>query len=32
MGLTRPRFEQLNTIITNFSDPITVLNKGSTLG
>jgi hypothetical protein len=30
MGLTRPRFEQLNTIITNFTDPISVLNKGST--
>jgi len=30
MPLTRPRFEQLNTIITNFTDPISVLNKGST--
>lgn len=31
MPLTRPRFEQLNTIITNFTDPISVLNKGSSL-
>lgn len=31
MPLTRPRFEQLNTIVTNFTDPISVLNKGSTL-
>ena len=31
MGLTRPRFEQLNTIVTTVSDPILVLNKGSTL-
>jgi hypothetical protein len=30
MPLTRPRFEQLNTIVTNFTDPISVLNKGST--
>ena len=31
MGLTRPRFEQINSIITTISDPITVLNQGSTL-
>ena len=31
MPLTRPRFEQLNTIVTNFTDPISVLNKGSSL-
>jgi hypothetical protein len=30
MGLTRPRFEQINSIITTISDPITVLNQGST--
>ena len=31
MGLTRPRFEQINSIITTISDPITVLNQGATL-
>ena len=31
MPLTRPRFEQINSIITTISDPITVLNQGSTL-
>jgi hypothetical protein len=31
MGLTRPRFEQINSIITTISDPITVLNQGSSL-
>ena len=31
MGLTRPRFEQNNSIITTISDPITVLNQGATL-
>jgi hypothetical protein len=30
MPLTRPRFEQINSIITTISDPITVLNQGST--
>jgi hypothetical protein len=31
MGLTRLRFEQINSIITTISDPITVLNQGATL-
>jgi hypothetical protein len=31
MGLTRPTAAQLNTIVTSISDPITVLNRGSTL-
>jgi len=31
MGLTRPTAAQINTVITTISDPITVLNKGSTL-
>ena len=31
MPLTRPRFEQINSIVTTISDPITVLNQGSTL-
>ena len=31
MGLTRPTVKQLNTVITEISDPISVLNKGSTL-
>ena len=31
MGLTRPTVAQLNTVITEISDPISVLNKGSTL-
>jgi hypothetical protein len=30
MGLTRPTATQLNTIITSISDPLSVLNKGST--
>jgi len=30
MGLTRPTAAQINTVITTISDPITVLNKGST--
>lgn len=30
MALIRPRFSQLNTIVTSIDDPITVLNKGST--
>ena len=31
MGLTRPTVAQLNTVVTEISDPISVLNKGSTL-
>ena len=31
MGLTRPPAAQINTVITTINDPITVLNKGSTL-
>jgi hypothetical protein len=31
MGLTRPRFSQFDTTISSISDPITVLNKSSTL-
>ena len=31
MGLTRPTAAQINTVITTINDPITVLNKGSTL-
>jgi hypothetical protein len=31
MGLTRPRFSQFDTTISSISDPVTVLNKGSTL-
>ena len=31
MPLTRPSAAQINTVITTISDPITVLNKGSTL-
>jgi hypothetical protein len=31
MGLTRPTAAQINTVITTISDPITVLNQGSTL-
>ena len=31
MALTRPTLAQINTIITEISDPISVLNKGSTL-
>jgi hypothetical protein len=31
MGLTRPTVSQLNTVVTEISDPISVLNKGSTL-
>jgi hypothetical protein len=31
MALTRPTVAQLNTVITEISDPVTVLNKGSTL-
>ena len=30
MGLTRPTAAQINTVITTISDPITVLNQGST--
>ena len=30
MALTRPTVAQLNTVVTTISDPITVLNKGST--
>lgn len=30
MGLTRPTVAQLNTVVTEISDPISVLNKGST--
>ena len=30
MPLTRPSAAQINTVITTISDPITVLNKGST--
>ena len=31
MGLTRPTVSQLNTVVTEISDPVSVLNKGSTL-
>lgn len=31
MALTRPTVAQLNTVITEISDPVSVLNKGSTL-
>ena len=31
MGLTRPRFSQFDTTISSISDPVTVLNKSSTL-
>ena len=31
MGLTRPTVAQLNTVVTEISDPVSVLNKGSTL-
>jgi predicted acyltransferase (DUF342 family) len=31
MGLTRPTVAQLNTVVTEISDPISELNKGSTL-
>lgn len=31
MGLTRPRFSQFDTTVSSISDPITVLNKTSTL-
>ena len=31
MGLTRPRFSQFDTTISSISDPVTVLNKLSTL-
>jgi hypothetical protein len=30
MALTRPRLDQINTVVTTISDPITVLNKNST--
>lgn len=30
MALIRPRFSQLNTIVTTIDDPLTVLNKGGT--
>ena len=30
MALTRPTVAQLNTVVTEISDPVTVLNKGST--
>lgn len=31
MGLTRPTVVQLNTVVTEISDPISLLNRGSTL-
>ena len=31
MGLTRPTVAQLNTVVTEISDPVSVLNRGSTL-
>ncbi|CAB4132885.1 hypothetical protein UFOVP257_14 [uncultured Caudovirales phage] len=31
MALTRPRFSQINTVISEITDPISVLNQGSSL-